>query len=78
MEGFSGLRTTVTVSLVLLCCSTVCCATGIYALADQGRTVHLGPTTGIPMVALGLLVWTVPPLLWQKVSAEGGEGWDEG
>ena len=71
MEKDPGLTGTVAVSLLTLCCSTVCCATGIYAVADQGCTVHVGPTAGIPMILLGVLVWIVPPLLWSTVTAEG-------
>lgn len=77
MEELSGLRGTIVVSLVTLCCSTVCCATGIYAVADQGRTVHLDPNSGIPMVLLGVLVWIVPPLLWSMVTGESTENGDK-
>lgn len=76
MEKPTGLTGTIFVSLLTLCCSTVCCATGIYAVADQGRTVHVGPTGGIPMILLGLLVWIVPPLLWSMVTAESAESRD--
>lgn len=73
MERHSGVRSTVLVSLLTLCCSTVCCAMGIYAVADQGRTVSFGSATAIPMILLGVLVWIVPPLLWSIV-AEDNEG----
>lgn len=64
MNRQSGLTATVIASLLTLCCSTVCCATGIYALADQGYTIDIHPAAGIPLICLGLLVWIVPPLLW--------------
>jgi len=67
MEKRSGLTSTVIVSVLTLCCSTVCCATGIYAVADQGRTVVVGSAAGIPMILLGLAVWIVPPLFWLRV-----------
>lgn len=57
MDRVSGLKGTVVVSVFTLCCSTVCCATGIYAVADHGRLLHLGPSAGIPMVLLGIVVW---------------------
>ena len=76
MEKLTGLTGMIAVSLLTLCSSTVCSATGIYAVADQGRTVYVGPTSGIPMILLGLLVWIVPPLVWSMVTAESAESRD--
>jgi hypothetical protein len=50
---------------------------GIYAVADQGRTVSFGPAAAVPMILLGLLVWVVPPVLWSAVAEDGEEGLDE-
>ncbi len=72
MKKQSGVTGTVVVSVLTLCCSTVCSAMGIYAVADQGRTVHIGPAAAIPMILLGILVWIVPPLLW-SVAVEDNE-----
>lgn len=73
MEKRSGLTGTIIVSLFTLCCSTVCCATGIYAVADQGRTAVLGSGAGIPMILVGVVVWIVPPLFWSRVGEENEE-----
>jgi hypothetical protein len=73
MEKRSGVTGTVVVSLLTLCCSTICCAAGIYALADQGRTMHLGPIAGTPMILFGILVWTVPPLISLRIVEESEE-----
>jgi hypothetical protein len=64
MDRQSGLTVTIVVSLLTLVCSTLCCATGVYALADQGYTMDIHPAAGIPLIGLGLLLWIVPPLLW--------------
>ena len=77
MEKRVGLTGTIVVSLLTLCCSTVCCATGIYAFADQGRTVAIGPTTAVPMILVGVLVWIVPPLLWSVVVEDREEETDD-
>jgi len=77
MEKRSKVTGTVVVSVLTLCCSTICCAMGIYAVADQGRTVSIGPATAIPMILLGLLVWTVPPVLWSAVVEDSEEGLDK-
>jgi hypothetical protein len=73
MEKQSKLTGTVAVSVLTLCCSTLCCATGIYAFADRGRTFHIGTTAAIPMILLGVLVWIVPPLVW-SFAAKDREG----
>jgi predicted phage tail protein len=67
MEKRFGLSRTVVVLVLTLCCSTVFCATGIYALADEGRTVVIGSTAGIPMILLGVAAWIVPPLFWFRM-----------
>ena len=77
MEKQSGVTGTVVVSLLTLCCSTVCCALGIYAVADQGRTVHISSAAAVPMILLGVLVWIVPPLLWSVGLEEHEESIDE-
>jgi hypothetical protein len=77
MERQSGVTGTVVVSLLTLCCSTVCCALGIYAVADQGRTVHISSAAAVPMILLGVLVWIVPPLLWSVGLEEHEEPIDE-
>ncbi len=74
MEKQSKVTGTVVVSLFTLCCSTVCCATGIYAVADRGRTVDIGTTAAVPMILLGILVWIVPPLIWSLLVEEGEDG----
>jgi hypothetical protein len=76
MKKQSWATGTIIVSLVTLCLSTVCCATGIYAVADQGRTVAIGHTAAIPMILLGVVVWIVPPLAW-SFAAEEEEGRDD-
>lgn len=76
MERFVGLRGTVAASLITLCCSTVCCAAGIYAVTDPGRSLQLGPTAGVPMIVLGVVVWTLPPLLWSRLTPDGREDTD--
>jgi hypothetical protein len=68
---------TVVISLLTLGCSTIFCALGIYAVADQGRTVHIGPAAAVPMILLGIMVWIVPPLLWSAVVEENEEEPDE-
>jgi hypothetical protein len=78
MENRSRLNGTVLVSVLTLCCSTICCATGIYAVADQGQTIVLGPAAGVPMILLGVLVWIVPPLAWVTLMGDRKEGTDEG
>ena len=77
MERQSKVTGTVVVSLLTLCCSTVCCAMGIYAVADRGRTVAIGTTAAVPMILLGVLVWIVPPLIWSILVEESEEGTDE-
>jgi hypothetical protein len=76
MKQQSWVTSTIVVSLVTLCFSTIFCATGIYAVADQGRTVGIGPAAAVPMILLGVLVWIVPPLAWSFV-AEEEEGRDD-
>lgn len=73
MEKQSGVTGTIVVSLLTLCCSTICCAMGIYAVADQGRTVQISSTAGVPMIFLGLLVWVVPPLVWSLLKEDNEE-----
>ena len=73
MEKQSGVRGTLVVSLLTLCCSTVCSAMGIYAVADQGRTVQISSTAAVPMIFLGLLVWVVPPLVWSFIREDSEE-----
>jgi hypothetical protein len=64
MNRQSGVTVTVVASLLTLCCSTLCCATGVYALADRGYGLAIRPTVGVPLIGLGLVLWVVPPLLW--------------
>jgi hypothetical protein len=78
MEKRSGLTGTIIVSLLTLCCSTLCCATGIYAVADQGRTAVMGSSAGIPMILVGLVVWIVPPLFWSRRAEEKEAKMDRG
>jgi predicted phage tail protein len=73
----NGLARTGVVLAVALCCSTVCCAAGVYALADQGLTVQLESGTGIAMIVLGLLVWLAPPLAWSRLTARDVNGMNE-
>jgi hypothetical protein len=63
MNKHSGVTVTVAVSLLTLCFSTLCCATGVYALADQGFTINIHPAVGTPLIGLGLFIWILPPLL---------------
>lgn len=77
-EKRSGLTGTVIVSVLTLCCSTVCCASGIYAVADQGRTVVIGSTAGVPMILLGIAVWIVPPLVWLRAVEDSEADVDRG
>jgi hypothetical protein len=74
MEKQSKVTGTVAVSVLTLCCSTACCAMGIYAVADRGRTVHIGTGAAIPMILLGILVWIVPPLIWSAIVADREDG----
>jgi hypothetical protein len=60
---------TVVASLLTLICATLRSATGIYALTDQGSTIGVHPTAGIPLICWGLLVWLMPPLLWLVLAA---------
>ena len=64
MSKQNGIIITIVVAVLTLCCSTVCCASGIYTLADQGQTLEVEPYAGIPVICLGILVWVVPLLLW--------------
>jgi len=73
MDDLSGLTRTIVGSALTLVCSTVCCATGIYAAAQKGSGGFLGSGKGVPMVLLGLLVWIVPPLVWSRSAWTGGE-----
>jgi hypothetical protein len=64
VKGRSGVTLTVVASLLTLTCATLCSATGIYALTDQGWTIDIQPTAAIPLICVGLLVWILPPSLW--------------
>jgi hypothetical protein len=64
MKGRSAVTVTVVASLLVLSCATLCSATGIYALTDQGYTIDIRSPAGIPLICLGLLFWITPPLLW--------------
>ena len=64
MSKQNGIIITVVVAVLTLCCSTVCCASGIYTVADQGQTLEVEPYAGIPVICLGVLVWVAPLLLW--------------
>jgi hypothetical protein len=70
--GSSAVTVTVVASLLVLTCATLCSATGIYALTDQGGTIDIHSTASIPLICLGLLFWITPPLLW-LVMARGKE-----
>jgi len=71
----SGLTETIAASAATLVCSTVCCAVGIYAVAEQGSQGALSSGMGVPMVLLGLMVWIVPPLVWSMSGGTEGEDW---
>jgi hypothetical protein len=64
MNRQSGVTVTVVASLLTLIIATLCSATGVCALADQGCTTGVDPAAGIPLIGLGLLLWSMPPLLW--------------
>jgi hypothetical protein len=64
MTKQTGTIITIVVAVLTLCCSAICCASGIYTVADQGRTLDVDPYAGIPVICLGFLVWVVPLLLW--------------
>jgi len=64
MTKQTGTIITIVVAVLTLCCSTICCASGIFTLVDEGRTLEVEPYVGIPAICLGLLVWVLPLLLW--------------
>lgn len=64
MTKQTGTILTIVVAVLTLCCSTTCCASGIYTLVDNQRTLDIDPYAGIPVICLGVLVWVVPLLLW--------------
>ena len=67
MTKQTGTIITIVVAVLTLCCSTICCASGIFTLVDEGRTLDIEPyvgIVGIPAICLGLLVWVLPLLLW--------------
>ncbi|MGD8244334.1 MAG: hypothetical protein PVI63_03990 [Anaerolineae bacterium] len=64
MTRQSAVTVTVVVSLLTIVLATLCSATGVCALADQGCTIDVHPAAGIPLIGLGLLLWSMPPLLW--------------
>ncbi|MGD9002254.1 MAG: hypothetical protein PVF04_06280 [Anaerolineae bacterium] len=72
MNRQSGVTVTVLASLLTLILATLCSATGVCALADQGCAVDVHSAAGIPLIGLGLLLWSMPPLVW-LVWARGRE-----
>jgi hypothetical protein len=72
MNRQSRVTVTVFASLLTLLFATLCSATGVCALSDQACTIDVHPAAGVPLIGLGLLLWSTPPVLW-LVRARGSQ-----
>jgi len=67
MTKQTGTIITIVVAVLTLCCSAVCCASGIVTATSGGQwldDIYVEPYYGVPVICLGILVWVVPLLLW--------------
>jgi hypothetical protein len=73
MSKQTGMIVTVVVAVLTLCCSSLCCLSGVITLLGGGtwstelgvpETGQIDPVYGVPVICLGILVWVVPLLLW--------------
>ena len=68
MNRQTGIIITVVVAVITLCCSAVCCMTGLAIALSKQLELDTGYTGewyyGIPLICLAILVWLAPFLTW--------------
>ncbi len=66
MDRQTGMIITVIVAVLTLCCSVLCCTTGLLIALNEQLELYwdIEPGVGVAPCCLSILVWVIPVLLW--------------